>query len=77
MAKSAAFHQTLKMKTVFDTQEIARRFNQDEMAWQSFEEKRRVRDSDSIIPESILDAIDWIEADRGSRQVRCIGLVRP
>ena len=61
------------MKPLFETLEIARRFNEDEAVWRRFEEKRRLRNSMSFIPESILDEIDWREAEQEVRVIRCIG----
>ena len=61
------------MKRIVDTQELARRFNEDEAVWRRFEQKRRLRDSTSLFPEEVLDEIDWREAERESRQTRCVG----
>jgi len=61
------------MKTLVDAQELARRFNEEEAVWQLFEQKRRMRDSTSALPNEILDEIDWREAERECRQTRCVG----
>jgi len=63
------------MKPLIDTQEIARRFNEDEAVWRRFEQKRSQRDSSLSIPEEILDEIDWREAEQECRQTRCVGLL--
>lgn len=61
------------MKPLVDAQELARRFNEEEAVWQRFEQKRRIRDSTSPLPEETLDEIDWREAERECRQTRCVG----
>lgn len=61
------------MKHLSDTQEITRRFNEDEVVWRHFEEKRGTRDSASSIPEELLAEIDWREANKECRQTRCVG----
>ena len=63
------------MKPLIDTQEIARRFNEDEAVWRRFEQKRSQRDSASPLPEEILDEIDWREAEQECRQTRCVGFL--
>jgi len=62
------------MKAVSDIQETVHRFNEDEAVWRRFEEKRRLRDPSSPLPEKVLDEIDWREAERDCRQTRCIGI---
>ncbi len=61
------------MKPLSDTQEIARRFNEDEAVWRRFEEKRRVRDSASSLSDELLDEIAWRESEQECRQTRCVG----
>jgi hypothetical protein len=61
------------MKPLSDTQDSARRFNEDEAVWQRFEEKRRLRDPASSLFEEVLDEIDWQEAEREVRETRCVG----
>jgi hypothetical protein len=59
-----------------DPQDLARRFNEDEAVWRSFEEKRRIRrllGSPSPFSEEVLDALDWSEAEREVRPSRAIG----
>ena len=46
------------MTPISDTQEFARRFNEEEAIWRRFQEKRLARhllEADSQMPESILD----------------------
>ena len=64
------------MNALVDTRELVHRFNRDEAIWRNFEKKREQRRRDrvgSLIPDEILDAIDWREAERENRNVRCIG----
>jgi len=61
------------MKPLVDTQELARRFNEDEAVWRRFEQKRSQRDSASPLPEEVFDEIDWREAEQECRQTRCVG----
>ena len=61
---------------IHDPQELARRFNEDEAVWRSFEVKRRRRrllGSPSHLSEELLDALDWSEAEREVRHSRAIG----
>ena len=55
-------------------------FNEDEAVWRSFEGKRKLRGRHHVvasIPHEILDAIEWREAEREQREVRCIGFYFP
>ncbi len=63
------------MKASVDTQEIARRFNEDEAVWRRFEQKRSQRDPASPLPEEILDEIDWREAKQECHQTRWVGFL--
>jgi hypothetical protein len=68
------------MKTMIETQELARRFNEDEAVWRAFEGKRALRQllgSDTPLPEKTLDWLDWQAAERECRAVRAIGLFHP
>jgi len=59
-----------------DSQELASRFNEDEAVWHRYEKKRRLRrllGSQTPIPEEVLDALDWFEAERACREKRYIG----
>ena len=61
------------MKALLHSQELARRFNEDEAVWQRFNDKRGLRDSNSLVSEEALDEIAWREAEQECRQTRCIG----
>jgi hypothetical protein len=68
------------MKTLFESQELARRFNQDEAIWQRFEQKRKLRQRfgpGSLLSEDLLDSLDWLESERECRETRCVGKVPP
>jgi len=63
------------MTPISDTQEFARRFNEEEAIWRRFQEKRltrRLPRSDFPLPESILDHYDWLEAEREIRTTRAV-----
>jgi hypothetical protein len=63
------------MTPMSDTQEFARQFNEEEAIWQRFQEKSRTRrlpGSDSPLPESVLDQVDWLEAEREIRIARAV-----
>lgn len=63
-----------------DTQELARRFNEDEAVWRCYEHKRALRrllGSRSSLPEDVLDDLDWQAAERECRPVRAIGFLQP
>jgi hypothetical protein len=66
------------MTQISDTQELARRFNEEEAIWQRFQEKRQARrlpKSDCQLPESVLDQLDWLEAEREIRTTRAVAQV--
>jgi hypothetical protein len=63
-----------------DSQETARRFNEDEALWQSYQHKRALRrmlGSPSPLPQVILDYLDWREAQRECRVVDATGFFLP
>ena len=63
------------MMPISDTQEFALRFNEEEAIWQRFQENRltrRLREADSPLPESALDQLDWLEAEREIRTARAV-----
>jgi hypothetical protein len=63
-----------------ETQEHARRFNEDEAVWRCYKHKRALRRLSgprSPLPEDILDDLDWRAAERECRQVRAIGFCHP
>jgi hypothetical protein len=63
------------MTPISDTQELTRRFNEEEAIWQRFQKKRLARhllEADSPMPESILDQLDWLEAEREIQTTRAV-----
>jgi hypothetical protein len=61
---------------MIEAQELARRFNEDEAVWLSYEHKRALRctlGSRTPLPEYILDYLDWQEAERECRTVSMVG----
>ncbi len=68
------------VKPMIEAQELARRFNEDEAIWRSYEHKRALRKlpgSRSPLPEDILDYLDWRAAERECRAVRAVGFFHP
>ena len=66
--------------TITESQELARRFNEEEAVWRCFEHKRALRrllGSRTPLSEEILDDLDWQEAERECRPVRAIGFFIP
>ena len=61
------------MKSMSYPQELARRFNEDEAVWPRVYEKHQRRDSASLIPDELLDEVDWHDAVREVRVARCVG----
>lgn len=64
-----------------DPQELARRFNEDEAVWRSYQQKRKLRKAinrklgkRSRLPKNILDELDWRAAELECRPIRAIGL---
>jgi hypothetical protein len=58
------------------SQERARRFDEDEAVWQRYEYRRRLRlrlGGESVLRDEVLDALDWIEAERECRLTWCVG----
>lgn len=63
------------MSLISNTQRFTRHFNEDEAIWQRFQRKRlarRLPSSDSLLPESVLDYLDWLEAEREIRTTRAV-----
>lgn len=62
---------------IHDPQELARRFNEDEAVWRSYQKKREERRRRfmlcSRLGEELLDQLDWLAAERETRPVRAIG----
>ena len=68
------------VRPMIETQELARRFNEDEAVWRTYEHKRALRrllGSRSPLPEDILDYLDWQAAERECRALRAVGFFRP
>ena len=65
---------------MIEAQELARRFNEDEAVWRSYEQKQALRQllgSRLPLPEDILDYLDWQAAERECRTVRAVGFFHP
>ncbi len=63
------------MQPVIDTQELARRFNEDEAVWQRYQQKRVLwcrLDGRTRLAKR-LNRRAWQQAERACRQTRCIG----
>ncbi|TAK04369.1 MAG: hypothetical protein EPO39_11660 [Candidatus Manganitrophaceae bacterium] len=68
------------MKPIFDSQELARRFNEEEAVWRDYEHKRELRrwlGSRLPLPEEVLDYLDQLEAERERRVTWCVGRFAP
>ena len=68
------------MRAMIETQELARRFNEDEAVWRCYKHKRTLRQlpgSRSPLSEEILDDLDWQAAERECRKARAIGFSSP
>ena len=68
------------MNPTIETQELARRFNEDEVVWRCYEQKRVSRRLPGARPsaaEDILDDLDWQAAERECRMVRAVGSFHP
>ena len=68
------------MKTLFESQEFARRFNEEEAVWQRFQQKRELRQRlspNTSLSDDLLDELDWLEARRECHETRCVGRVLP
>ena len=64
------------MTSTINSQELARRFNQEEAVWRRYEEIREARrrsGKDSTLSEEAQDRLDWLKAERECRTVRAIG----
>lgn len=64
------------MKPILDSQELVRRFNEDETVWRGYRQKRGLRllrGSSSPYPEEVLDRLDWLEAERECRESGMLG----
>ena len=60
-----------------DVQENVRRFNQEEVIWQRYQENRAERRRRfrlrTRVAEKLLDRLDWIAAVREMRRSDCVG----
>ena len=68
------------MNPTIETQELARRFNEDEAVWRCYEQKRAARRLPGVRPsaaDDILDGLDWQVAERECRMVRAVGFFHP
>lgn len=68
------------MKPIFDSQELALRFNEEEAVWRDYEHKRELRrwlGARLPLPEKVLDYLDQLEADRERRVTSCVGRFMP
>lgn len=68
------------MDQLGNSQELARRFNEDDAVWRAYENRRRQRllkRVESLLSDAIVDELDWIEAEREARTIRCVGRVFP
>ena len=68
------------MNPLTRTQELVRRFNEDEAVQARFEEKRVLRKRRHFRgpwPEILLDELDWAEAEAEIRQTRCGSVLHP
>ena len=64
------------MDELLNSQELARRFNEDEAVWRAYEKRRRLRifvGMELLLLDEIVDELDWIAAERECRQTRCVG----
>jgi hypothetical protein len=64
------------MTPFIDSQELARRFNEDEAVWRRYQQNRRLRRLRGLqtpLPEEVLDALDWLEAERECQKTPRIG----
>jgi hypothetical protein len=68
------------MDQLTNSQELASRFNEDEAVWQRYERRRWLRllqATEWLLPDEILDELDWIEAERECHQIQCVGKLFP
>ncbi len=68
------------MTPFMDSQELANRFNEDEMVWREYEYACRLHRGFRLrtgIPDALLDRIDWLMAERKHRVIRYIGRILP
>jgi hypothetical protein len=64
------------MNVLNDPQQLACLFNADEAVWRRYLQRRGRRRScglPSLLPEEVLDRLDWLDAERECREIRCVG----
>jgi hypothetical protein len=64
------------MRLFIDSQALAGRFNEDEAVRSRYEQKcrlRQLRGLQTPLPEEVLDALDWLEAEQECRKTPCNG----
>ena len=64
------------MDSLADPQELVRRFNEDEAVWRHYRQKRELHSLRGLqipLPEEVLDALDWLEAEQECRKTPCVG----
>jgi hypothetical protein len=64
------------MKPILDSQEVVRRFNENEAVWRRYLQKRGLRllpGSSSPFFEEVLDYPDWLETERECRERVYVG----
>jgi hypothetical protein len=61
-----------------NSQELARKFNEDEAVWRAFDRRRSLRSLlGSVLSVPDEDLADWLAAEREARPVRAIGILVP
>jgi len=61
-----------------NSQELARKFNEDEAVWRAFDRRRSLRSllgSSLSVPDE--DISDWLAAEREARPIRAVGILVP
>jgi len=60
------------------SQDLARKFNEDEAVWRAFDRRRSLRSLlGSVLPFPDEDLADWFAAEREARPVRAVGIPVP
>jgi len=61
-----------------NSQELARKFNEDEAVWRAFDRRRSLRSLlGSVLSVPDANLADWLAAEREARPVRAIGIPMP
>jgi len=63
------------MNSPNDPQELARRFNDEEVVWRRYRQRRDLHRLRSMpgLPDDVLDCLAWLEAERECRHMPCVG----